>query len=163
MHKRLEISVDKYLEEVTTQLGSLPAERREDALREMCQHLNEAVANSRKQGLSEEQAVAAALTRFGTPEEAAESAIGAWRHSVRKVWSRFSVRFIAIWGGLFVIFVCIMPQPIMAHPHFLKVLLLSKLLFVFSFFLPPLLALPLYLPRKYQPGDWVYRLLATVR
>lgn len=160
MYKRLEMSVDEYLHEVTKQLGSLPAERRDEELREMRQHLDEAAAKSREQGLSEEQAVAAALTRFGTPEEAAENVIWAWRHSVRKVWSRFSVRFICLWGGWYIIFFCITPHPIMAHPHFLNALLLWKLLFGFTFFLPLLLALPLYLPRKYQPA-WLYRCLTN--
>lgn len=94
MHNRLE----DYLEEVTKQLGSLPAERRDEELREMRQHLQEAVANSREQGLSEGQAVAAALTRFGTPKEAARSVIGAQRREVRKQWGRKCSRYLITWA-----------------------------------------------------------------
>lgn len=158
MHKRLESSIEEYLEEVTQQLGSLPAERREEELREMRQHLDETVVNSRKQGLSEEQAVAAALTRFGTPKEAAESVIWAWRHHVRKVWILLSVQLLSMWSALnifkgFQIFSSI-PYPIRD-----KLLVFEWGMGAFICFLPLLLALSLYLPRKYQPA-WVYRLLA---
>ena len=168
MHKRLEMSVDEYLEEVTTQLGSLPANRREDELREMSQHLDEAVTNSRKQGLSEEQAVAAALTRFGTPQEAAETAIWAWRDHVRRAWRHFSVRYLAIWGFA-VIWNSFQFFSSISQPHNGLQYSRGKIDFflfgscMFIYFLPLLLALLLHLPRKYQPGDWVYRLLSTVR
>ncbi len=156
MHKRLETSVEEYLHEVTKQLGSLPAERREEELREMRQHLHEAVANSRKQGLSEEQAVTAALTRFGTPQEAAETVIWAWRYHVRKVWILLSVQLLSMWSALN-IFKGIQIFSSIPYPIRDKLLVFGWGMGAFICFLPLLLALSLYLPRKYQPA-WMYRL-----
>lgn len=141
MHKRLETSVEDYLHEVTQQLGCLTAERREEKLREMRQHLHEAVANSREQGLSEEQAVAAALTRFGTPQEAAETAIWAWQRDVHK-----HERIMGCWQFCYILLVALL------HPSEFGVLFWCWFLgFAVS------LAIWLRLPRKYQPA-WMYHL-----
>ena len=144
MSKQLENSVDEYLEEVTMQIGSLPAVRREEELREICQHLHEAVAVRREQGLSEKQAVAAALTRFGTPEEAAESVIGAWRRDVQRhervmgLCQFFYILVFVIW-----------------HPA-----AYGALCCWVSCFTGVLITWVL-LPRKYHPR-WMYRLLVKV-
>jgi len=141
MHKRLETSVEEYLHEVTKQLGSLPAERWEEELREMRQHLHEAVANSRKQGLSEKQAVTAALTRYGTPKEAAESAIWAWQRDVQK-----HERIMGCWQFSYILLVAVL------QPAGFGVLFWCWFLgFTGS------LTIWLRLPRKYQPA-WMYRL-----
>lgn len=145
MSKQLENSVDEYLEEVTMQIGSLPAVRREEELREICQHLHEAVAVRREQGLSEEQAVAAALTRFGTPEEAAESVIGAWRRDVQR-----HERVMGLCQFFYILLVALL------HPNGYGVLFWYWFIgFTGS------LTIWLRLPRKCQP-NWMYRLRGKV-
>ena len=75
MHSLLE----SYLAEVRAKLCALPAARREEELREMRQHLLDAVRVNREQGQTEVEAAANALAEFGTSAEASESVLWAWR------------------------------------------------------------------------------------
>lgn len=80
MHSLLE----NYLAEVSAQLGSLLAKQRDEEMREMRQHLLSAMEANRDLGQTEDEAVANALTEFGTSEEASESILWAWRRDLRK-------------------------------------------------------------------------------
>lgn len=75
MHKCLE----EYLAAVAGQLGPLPVARRNEELREIRQHLANAVFINRELGLAEEEAVASAVEQCGSPKEAAHGLVMAWR------------------------------------------------------------------------------------
>ena len=61
------MSVDRVLEQVRVQLD-LDAEREHELLEELRDHLEDAVAAARAQGLDEEEALAEAVARFGVEE-----------------------------------------------------------------------------------------------
>lgn len=75
MHSLLE----NYLTEVATHLDSIPALRRNEELKEMRQHLWDSFKASHERGLTEEDAVAACLTQFGTPDETARNILRTWQ------------------------------------------------------------------------------------
>lgn len=75
MHSLLE----NYLAQVEQQLNLLPVTRRNEELREMRQHLQDAAALNRERGQTEDEAVQAALEQFGTPETLSKKIIWAWR------------------------------------------------------------------------------------
>ena len=75
MHSLLEA----YLEQVAAHLSALPAERRGEELREMRQHLQNAVTVNQELGQSEEEAAANAVMQFGTPEDLGGNLVWAWR------------------------------------------------------------------------------------
>ena len=84
-------------------LRSVPAKRRDDELREMCRHLLDAVEAEREQGLTEDDAVRAALTTFGPPEQTADVILEAQRRVLRKLsmdafrWGSASNAIFYIW------------------------------------------------------------------
>ncbi len=75
MHSLLEA----YLDQVAAHLSALPVKRRTEELREICQHLLNAVTVNRELGQSEEDAATNAVTQFGTPEDLGENLVWAWR------------------------------------------------------------------------------------
>ena len=75
MHSLLET----YLSEVAAQLQPLPAKRRNEELREMRVHLENAVSVDRELGQTEDKAVQAAIAQFGTPKDLGENLVWAWR------------------------------------------------------------------------------------
>ncbi|BDI33753.1 hypothetical protein CCAX7_58040 [Capsulimonas corticalis] len=75
MHRLL----DGYLNEVASYLGGMPESRRTDELREMCTHLEDAVAVSVEHGASEEEAVRTAVSQFGAATAVAGEALSAWK------------------------------------------------------------------------------------
>jgi hypothetical protein len=75
MHKQLK----DYLAQVEKVLSPLPAARREAEMKEMRQHLLNAVEVSQREGRSEDQAVADALHQFGEHQELGERIVLVWR------------------------------------------------------------------------------------
>ncbi len=75
MHSLLE----DYLSEVAAHLGALPIKQRNEELREMRAHLENAVIVSRELGQSEEEAAQNAVAQFGTPQDLGENVVWAWR------------------------------------------------------------------------------------
>lgn len=75
MHDLLEA----YLAEVSEALRPLPVARRNDELREMRQHLLNAVMVNKESGQSEEEAALTAVDQFGVPQKLGENVVWAWR------------------------------------------------------------------------------------
>ncbi len=75
MHSLLE----QYLSEVAAHLSALPAKRRNEELREMRAHLENAVIVNRELGQSEDEAAQSAVAQFGTPKDLSENVVWAWR------------------------------------------------------------------------------------
>ena len=75
MHTLLE----SYLSEVAAHLSLLPPKRRDEELREMRTHLENAVIVNCELGQSEDEAAQSAVTQFGTPQELGENVVWAWR------------------------------------------------------------------------------------
>ena len=80
-------SLEAYLEQVAAQLSALPAKRRNEELREMRQHLLNAVTVNQELGQSKEDAAANAVMQLGTPEDLGENLVWAWRRG-RKLAGR---------------------------------------------------------------------------
>ena len=80
MHSLLE----DYLSEVAAHLSALPAKQRNEELREMRAHLENAVVVNLGQGQSEEDAVRNALVQFGTAEDLGSDLVRAWRRGEKK-------------------------------------------------------------------------------
>jgi uncharacterized membrane protein len=82
--------VENYLSEVAAYLKSLPAKRREEELREMRQHLLNAVTANQETGMIDDQAVQKALEQFGTPEALGKEVMVAWqrgrKREIRDFW-----------------------------------------------------------------------------
>ena len=57
--------MERYLSSVSSHLKDLPADERDEQLREMRQHLESLVAAHRASGLNQDEAVSAALNQFG--------------------------------------------------------------------------------------------------
>lgn len=93
--------LEDYLAQVSQQIVSIPKPRRDEELKEMRAHLLLAVAANQEQGQAEDVAVANALTAFGTPAEASESVLIAWRGFVRKHIRQGFWRVGGIWSVLF--------------------------------------------------------------
>jgi hypothetical protein len=83
MHDLLE----QYLEEVASQLKSLPAKRRNEELREIREHLLTAVTTHREAGLSEAEASANVVVQFGSASVLARRLTTSWRRERRASWS----------------------------------------------------------------------------
>ena len=75
MHRLLE----EYLDQVATQLRTLPVKRRNEELREMRQHLLSTVEAHLELGATQQEAVEATLHQFGSSAEAASGLTRAWR------------------------------------------------------------------------------------
>lgn len=71
--------LEGFLDQVARGLGPLPVERGQDEIKEMRQHLLNAVLVNREMGQTEDEAAATALKQFGTPEAVGESLVWAWR------------------------------------------------------------------------------------
>ena len=96
MHTLLEA----YLDQVAAHLSALPAKRRKEELREMRQHLQNAVTVNRELGQSEEDAAANAVLQFGTPEDLGSSLVWAWRReeklNKRSFWGAATCTFVLL-------------------------------------------------------------------
>ena len=99
MHSLLE----SYLAEVRAKLGALPTKRREEEMREMRQHLLNAVIVNQELGQTENEAAANALAEFGPSREAAASLVWAWQQGKQRKSKRFFWRMSAVSIGVFVI------------------------------------------------------------
>ena len=75
MHTLLEA----YLDQVAAQLSALPPKRREEELREMRQHLLNAVTVNQELGQSKDEAAANAVMQFGTPEAVGQDTMIVWK------------------------------------------------------------------------------------
>ena len=71
--------LDVYLDEVAAKLNALPMKRRTEELREIRQHLLNAVTVNKELGQSKEDAAANAVLQFGTPQDLGENLVWAWR------------------------------------------------------------------------------------
>jgi len=117
MHSLLE----NYLAEVQVKLSPLPAKRREEEMREMRQHLLNAVIVNREFGQSEEEAETNAVAEFGPSQEAAASLVRTWQQGRQRKNKRFFWRMSAVYIGIFVIEGFLRPHvivpmiPIMAY------------------------------------------------
>lgn len=78
MHSLLEA----YLSKVTKHLGPMPVKQRNEELREVRLHLENAVIVSRELGQSEEEAAQSIVAQFGTAEDLGENVVWAWRRGV---------------------------------------------------------------------------------
>ena len=78
MHSLLE----DYLSEVAAHLSALPVKQRNEELREMRTHLENAVLVSHERGQSENEAAQSIVAQFGTPQELGKSTVTAWRRGV---------------------------------------------------------------------------------
>jgi hypothetical protein len=85
MHTLLEA----YLDQVAAHLSALPVKHRNEELREMRQHLLNAVTVNQEMGQSEEDAAANAIMQFGTSQELGGSVMRAWRRGKRQNWKSF--------------------------------------------------------------------------
>ena len=75
MHSLLET----YLSEVAAHLSALPTKRRDEELREMRTHLENAVIVNRELGQTGDEAAADAVAQFGRPQDLGENVVWAWR------------------------------------------------------------------------------------
>ena len=101
MHNTLET----YLSELTTHLHAMPLKRRAEELREMRQHLLNAVTVNRELGQSDEDAAANAVMQFGTPEDLGENLVWAWEREKKlnklSFWSAAALALaLTFWPGL---------------------------------------------------------------
>ena len=76
--------LEDYLTQVASHLQPLPEARRREELREMRQHLQNAVIVNQEMGQSEDEAATNALEQFGGPTELGENVVWAWRREERK-------------------------------------------------------------------------------
>lgn len=74
MHPQLH----NYLERVKSQLRSLPQGKQDEEVQELHQHLLAIVESQKESGISEDEAVAAALRQFGPPRCVGRSLRKAW-------------------------------------------------------------------------------------
>lgn len=144
MHSLLE----SYLAEVAAQLQPLPAKRRNEELREMRTHLENAVIINRELGQSDDEAAQNAMAQFGTPEDLGENVVWAWQRGEQKQNKRIFWKIVgsaaAICGvsGIY--------DSLKHHSHGLDGGALC-------FFLGAVaLALWRCLPSKYLPAWWVW-------
>jgi len=82
MHNPLE----HYVQQLEHNLTRLPQPRREAELKEVRQHLTALSEAYQEQGLSEEAAVQATLTQFGTPRKVGRGLVWAWRRERLRTW-----------------------------------------------------------------------------
>lgn len=93
--------LDTYLQQVAAQLNALPVKRRTEELREVRQHLLDAVMVNREMGQAKESAALDAVTQFGSPEDLGESLVRAWERE-EKLNKR------SFWGAaIFSLAVCV--------------------------------------------------------
>lgn len=148
MHSQLEA----YLEEVATHLDALPVKQRNEELREMQAHLENAVIVSRELGQSEEEAVANVVMQFGTPEHLGGNLVWAWRRGDQRQNNRLFWKMTGC-SAAFCTAIGLSESINRAH-HGVDVLLL------FFFLATILLSIWRCLPSKYLPAWWVWAISA---
>jgi hypothetical protein len=91
MHSLLE----SYLSEVAAHLSALPIKRRNEELREMRAHLENALIVSRERGQTEDEAAQSVVAQFGPPTELGENVVWAWQRGLarerRSFWGATAV------------------------------------------------------------------------
>ncbi len=80
MHSQFE----NYLNELAEKLSPLPISRRNEEIREMRQHLLNALIVNQEMGLSDDEAAVSALEQFGSPEDLAHSLVQVWHRGARR-------------------------------------------------------------------------------
>jgi len=73
MHNQLE----KYLSQIEKQLAALPAEQRQEELREICSHLEMMIEGNVARGCDADEAIAKAIEQFGAARKIGKDLIGA--------------------------------------------------------------------------------------
>ncbi|MEO7714781.1 MAG: hypothetical protein ABIY70_01145 [Capsulimonas sp.] len=89
MHHKLE----EYLLGVSERLDPLPTLRRNEELREMRQHLLNAVIVNQEFGMSEDEAAHTAIKQYGPTEDIASQLVWAWRRGDKRE------KALGVWGG----------------------------------------------------------------
>jgi hypothetical protein len=128
MPKQLENArIEAYLAEVAKQLAvmqiavlpkpliSVPKPRMDEELKEMRQHLLNAVSAHQENGQSKDKATANALADFGTPEVASANVLATWLMFIRKSGLKTFGTMVGI--GLIVPIMQIMASPNAAATH----------------------------------------------
>jgi uncharacterized membrane protein len=83
--------IEDYLADVAAGLHPLPIKRRNEELKEMRQHLQNAVLVNKEFGQFEAEAVENAVEQFGVPQELAEHLVQTWRRG-EKIENKRSFR-----------------------------------------------------------------------
>lgn len=78
----MHILLEEYLTEVTKHLGPMPVKRRNEEMREMHSHLENAAVVSRELGQTEDEAAQNIVAQFGMPKDLGENVVWAWRRGV---------------------------------------------------------------------------------
>jgi uncharacterized membrane protein len=138
MHDLLE----QYLEEVASQLKSLPAKRREEELREIREHLLTAIIVNQETGMTEAEAVQKVLEQFGSPNSVAYNMVMAWRWEDQKRGEKLFGVIAVLDSAVFILGSFRDPPVIRLIPMVLALLVL--------------IAWQSFSPR-YAPAWWAYR------
>lgn len=78
--------LDAYISTIGGRLKRLSSAQREEELREIRQHLETLVAGHLAAGISQDEAVDAALRQFGHAEEMGRELAGAWQQRLPRLW-----------------------------------------------------------------------------
>jgi len=151
MHSLLET----YLSEVASQLSAMPVTRRNEELREMRTHLENAVIVNREMGQSEDEAAQTAVGQFGPSNELAHSLAWAWGRGERK---RNKGPFWRTIGGLAAL--CVYEG--FQHPHGVDgtvIFFLGAVALCGWQHLPPKYVPAWWAPPTRRPLPWTLRLL----
>lgn len=90
-----------YLNRVSVEIGSLPAERQDDLRREIAQHLHALAAAHEELGSTPEKAALAAQRQFGDPRRVGRTFARQWRRAPQNASFRHDYgRALAAFGGL---------------------------------------------------------------
>ena len=105
-----------FLADVDARLHRLPAERRISERDELAQHLELLVAAYRLRGLDEEEAVRAAIVRFGRAEQIGAALHDAWRRTGKTgEYVRFFAAYAAFIVGSYLALFWSMGDPLPPH------------------------------------------------
>jgi hypothetical protein len=94
--------LDDYMGEIARRISSIPEPKRVEELREMRQHLANTIAANQELGESEEAAIANAIQQFGTPDEAANVILTAWRRLIRIVSGKTFLKIQGYWAIFYI-------------------------------------------------------------
>lgn len=151
MHSLLE----DYLAEVEAKLSVLPAKRREEEMREMRQHLADAVRVNRELGQNEDEVAANALTEFGSVEEASEGILWSWKRYLQRklrIWSFWWITGMLTASDAFI---CFQFSRIYAPSHHVPSYQ-PYCTILCSWVLALLILSSQFLPAKYQQPSWMW-------
>lgn len=113
MHKQLE----DYLSKIEKQLAALPAQQREDELREMRSHLEMMIEENVARGYDADQAVAKALEQFGAAKKVGRDLKNApnSKTKIRRILLLKVLRFVATMIATSVMFLDCTKSPFIPH------------------------------------------------